>query len=279
MNVKLFLLPQAVWLVLLGLAATGAADDYKDTVLRDKPFAYYHLSESEASQPVADETGSNPGTFQNSPATGITGAIANDADNTAVTFDRSKGQYIQFTNFGKFGSSMTNGFSVEYWLKTSNFTDHQTIFGTANGPGFFTDFLADIAYGGNKKRFRMYIRDNRMNRYEANWYPVGKNINIFNDAWHHIVQIYAPKAEGIHKLQFYVDGQRQILAMMHKGGIPTFTDFNHPLTLGAMDLRGTEPDHLDGSLDEVAFYTTVLTPEQIVSHYRASGAGDHLRKP
>ncbi|EDY19105.1 hypothetical protein CfE428DRAFT_3282 [Chthoniobacter flavus Ellin428] len=39
------------------------------------------------------------------------------------------------------------------------------------------------------------------------------------------------------------------------------------------------PDHLDGSLDEVAFYTTVLTPEQIMNHYRASGADDHLRKP
>ncbi len=277
MNRKVFPLPNAAVFVLLGLAVTAVADDYKDAVLRDKPFAYYRLSESESSQPVGDEIGNNPGTFQNNPTTGADGAITNEAGNKAVAFDRAKGQYIELTNFGKFGNSMSSGFTVEYWLKTSNFTDHQTIFGTANGPGYITDFLSDIAYEGNKKRFRIYIRDNHKNRYGADWYPVGRNINIYDNAWHHIVQIYAPKAEGIHKLQFYVDGQRQILTMMHKGGVPAFSDFNHPLTLGAMDLRGTEPDHLDGSLDEVAFYTTVLTPEQIMSHYRASGASERTR--
>lgn len=276
---KLIPLPNATLLALLALLATATADDYKEAVLRDKPFAYYRLGESEDSQPVADEIGKNPGTFQNNPATGTSGAIANDADNKAVSFDRAKGQYIQLTNFGKFGTSISSGFTVEYWLRTSNFTDHQTIFGTANGPGYVTDFLSDIAYGGEKKRLRMYIRDNHMNRYGADCYPVGRNINIYDNAWHHIVQIYDPKASGIHKLQFYVDGQRQITTMMHKGGVPQFTDFNHPLTLGVMDLRGTQPDHLDGSLDEVAFYTSVLTPEQILSHYRASGAEDHMRKP
>ncbi len=44
-----------------------------------------------------------------------------------------------------------------------------------------------------------------------------------------------------------------------------------------MNLRGVEQDYLDGSLDEVALYTSVLSPEQILAHYRASGALDHLR--
>jgi len=274
MRFKLFPL-----LVFLALAGAALADNYKDAVLRDQPFAYYRLSESEDSQPVADEVGNNPGTFQNNPTTGAPGAIANDPGDKAVTFDRAKVQSIQLTNFANFGSSMSRGFTVEYWLKTSNSTDHQTIFGTANGPGFITDFLSDIAYAGSKKRLRMYIRDNHKDRYEANWYPVGSNVNIFDNAWHHVVEIYAPKASPTHKLQFYIDGQRQTITLMHKDGTPVFSDFNHPLMLGAMDLRGTDPDHLDGSLDEVAFYTTVLTPEQIMNHYRASGAGDHLRRP
>jgi hypothetical protein len=129
----------------------------------------------------------------------------------------------------------------------------------------------------------MYIRDNHEDRYEAEFYPVGGNINIYDNSWHHIVQAYAPKTGGQNnKIQFYVDGVRQTITLVHKGasrGNPMFSDFNHPVTLGAMDLRGKEPDHLEGSLAEVAFYKSTLSPEQIMNHYRASGAADHLRRP
>ncbi|MEP6669247.1 MAG: LamG domain-containing protein [Chthoniobacter sp.] len=271
-------------LALLMTALTSArADNYKDAVLRDKPFAYYRLGEADNTAPVADETGKNPGTFQNSPTAGEPGAIASDSENKSVSFARSQAQFIQLTEFGKFGSSMTHGFTVEYWLKAANFSDHQTIFGTANGPGFITDFLSDIAYTNHTKLLRMYIRDNHEDRYEAEFYPGGRNINIYDSAWHHIVQVYTPKTGGANnKVQFYVDGIRQTITLEHKGaarGNPVFSDFNRPLSLGSMNLRGTQQDPLDGSLDEVAFYTSVLSPEQIIAHYRASGAGDHLRVP
>lgn len=268
--------------ILCTLSTTALADNYKDTILRDKPFAYYRLNENESTQPVQDEMGNQPGTFQNGVSVGTAGALTHDPENKAVSFARENSQSIQLTAFGKFGSSMTGGFTVEYWLKTANFTDHQTIFGTANGPGFITDFLSDIAYHGDKKRLRLYIRDNHEDRFEADFYPGGRNINIYDGAWHHIVQVYAPKDGGANnKLQFYVDGVRQAISVVHKGPPrnPVFSDFNNPLTVGAMDLRGTKSDYLDGSLDEMAFYPSALSPAQIMSHYRASGAADHMRSP
>lgn len=266
----------------IALLATAAADNYKDAVLRDKPFAYYRLNESHPAQPVVDEMGNHTGAFQNGVSVGTAGALAHAPENKAVSLARENNQYIQLTTFGKFGSSMSGGFTVEYWLKTANCTAHQTVFGTANGPGFITDFLSDIAYRGEKGRLRLYIRDNHEDRYLADFFPRGRNINIYDNAWHHIVEVYAPKGGGLNnKVQFYVDGVRQTIAVEHKGPPrnPDFSDFNNPVSLGAMDLRGTEPDHLEGSLDEIAFYTSVLSPEQIASHYRASGAADHLRFP
>ncbi|MDR3406761.1 MAG: LamG domain-containing protein [Chthoniobacter sp.] len=269
-------------LALLVAAITSAqADNYKDAVLRDKPFAYYRLNETVDTEPVADEMGKNPGTFQNKPAVGGPGAIVSDSENRSVALARAQSQFIRLTAFEKFGSAMTGGFTVEYWLKTGNFTDHQTIFGAANGPGFITDFMSDIAYTGHTKLLRMYIRDNHEDRYEVEFYPGGQNIDIYDDAWHHIVQVYTPKAGGVNdRAQFYVDGIRQTVTVEHKARSrtnPVFSNFNQPLTLGAMNLRGVEQDYLDGSLDEVAFYTSVLSPEQILAHYRASGALDHLR--
>jgi hypothetical protein len=261
------ILCRALALALLS-SSSGAADSYKETILHDDPFAYYRLDERNVAQPVADERGNHPGTFQNDPALAVPGALANEPQSRAVTFRRAQAQYAWLTNFGQFGSRMTNGCTAEYWLKTGNATDHQTIFGVANGPGYINDFLADIAYNGTRNRLRLYIRDNRWNRYEVNFQAGGQNANIFDNAWHHIVHVYAPKAAELEdRVVFYIDGVRQKVAVLHKGNAPVFANFNHPLTLGAMDLRGKQPDHLDGSLDEVAFYTTPLSAEQVKRHH------------
>jgi hypothetical protein len=257
----------------LTVAAASPADSYKDAVLADKPFAYYRLGETANTQPVADEMGNNPGTYIRGPKTGTPGAIGTDHGNTAVSFPRRQSQYIKLTKFGNYGSSLSGGFSVEYWLKTADSIDHQMVFGTANGPGFITDFLADIAYGGKRKRFRLYCRDNHSNRFEADFYPTGKNTNLFDNKWHHIVHVYDSKAESLNaQVLLYIDGVQQTMTVGRKGGVPEFSNFDEVLTLGAMDLRGKEPDHLEGSLDEVAFYQAPLSAAQIMSHYQAAGS-------
>ena len=42
------------------------------------------------------------------------------------------------------------------------------------------------------------------------------------------------------------------------------------MTLGALNLRGSIVYHINGCLDEVAFCSRSLSPEEVFSHYRAA---------
>lgn len=209
----------AVVCLLASSVASVSAASYKDVVLGDAPFAYYRLNESTNASPAADQKLNNPGSYKNTPACGISGAISSDATNTAVLFTRADSQYVQLTTLGNFGSTSTSGFTVEYWLKTADSTDYQGILGTINSPGSNTALLADIGYSGDAGRLRLYYRDENNNRYETNFLPTGGNIDIYNNKWHYIVQVYDPGATTVgDRVLFYVDGVRQTATPLLGGG-------------------------------------------------------------
>jgi hypothetical protein len=225
-----------------------------------------------------DEVGKNPGGFVNGPEAGVPGAIRTEPVSKAVRFDRKKNQYVKLTKLGRYASCIATGFSVECWLKTKNARDHQTLFGTANAPDYITDFLVDIAYGDDEGRLRLYCRDDHSNRFEANFFPKGGNIEIYDDRWHHIVYVCEPAAKAASdRVKLYIDGTRQEVATVLKGAAPKPSAFNAPMTLGAMDLRGVISDPLDGSLDEMAFYSSRLSADQVLRHYRAAGYKEHSK--
>jgi alpha-tubulin suppressor-like RCC1 family protein len=256
---------------LAGTAFPSHASQYSATVLADTPFAYYRLNETSNAQTVADQMGANSGRYVNGPTVGVPGAIVSDAASTAVSFNAAASQYVQLTTMGNYGSSMTSGFSVEYWISDSNSTTYQAILGVANSGGYNTDFLVDIAYGGNAGRLRLYYRDDAYNRYEADWYPTGGNVNIYDGAWHHVVHVYNPSAGTVgNRVLFYVDGILQTTTVTLGGSVPSSSNFNGPLVVGAMDLRGTIEYFLQGSLDEVALYTSPLSAARVLAHFQAA---------
>jgi hypothetical protein len=262
------------FIVVLGLQASGYCEEpigYKDAVLADKPFAYYRMGEKNSAEPVKDETSDDGGVYVNDPKVGTAGAIATDPKSTAVSFTRQQEQYIKLGNLGNFGSSLSSVFSIEYWLKTEDSSDHQSILGETNGPGFLTDFLVDIGEG-NAKRFRILCRDDHRHWFQADHYPEGANIDIYDNSWHHIVHVYDPMANALNdQVLLYIDGVRQTLKVSLVRELPTCSDFNNPLTLGAVNRRGVVENYLEGSLDEVAFYLRPLSEAQIMSHYQAAG--------
>jgi hypothetical protein len=214
----------------------------------------------------------------NQPETGAPGAILTEPKSTAVKMARSSNQYIRLTPLGTYGSKVSSGFSVEYWLKTANSTDHQNVFGTANAPSYDTDFLVDIGYAGAAGRLRLYCRDNHRDRFEIDFYPGGKNAKIFDQQWHHVVHVYDPGARSA-PFRLYIDGELQNVMVGRKVGAPKFAAFTSPMTLGSMDLRGDVTDSFDGTLGEVAFYTAPLSGDQVLKHYRAAGYREHAREP
>jgi hypothetical protein len=255
----------------IAMTAPLRAADYKEAILVDKPFVYYRLNEASNATPAVDELGSHHGIYEGAPVIGVAGAIVAEPGNTAASFARTDKQCVTLTNLGDYGESMTKGFTVEYWLKTSDAKNYQVVMGCANDPGFINDFLVDIGYGNKEGRLRLYYRDDTFHRYEANFYPDGGNTKIHDNAWHLITQVYDPLAKEVEdRVRFYVDGVRQVLTVFEGKGPPVSSNFNLPLTLGALNKRGIIQDHLEGSLDEVALYKRVLSPQQILNHYRAA---------
>ncbi len=270
MNTMRFLL--LAFAAVLGLGGSGvSASTYSSAVLSDNPYAYYRLDETSNLDPAVDQMSLNNGAYVNGPTVAVSGALVNDVVSTAVSFNAAASQRVLLTTLGNFGSSMTSGFTVEYWLNDSNSTAYQVILGSANSGGYNTNFLVDIAYGSQAGRLRLYYRDDAYKRYEVNFYPSGGNVNIYDGAWHHIVHVYDPSAALLaDRVLFYVDGVRQTAAVTQAGGVPASSNFNQPMTLGAMNLRGTVQYFLQGSLDEVALYKGKLSAARVLAHYQAA---------
>ena len=255
------------------ISAPAAHASYVGAVTADGPFAYYRLNESTNSSPAADQQGSNPGTYQNGPAVLVPGPLASDPANTAASFNRTANQYVRLTTMGNYGSTMGLGFSVEFWMKTADSTDYQVLYGAANTGGFVTDFLTDIAVGGTAGRLRLYFRDDGNQRYQTDFTLGGGNTNLYDNQWHHVAEVYDPSAAALaDRVLFYADGVRQSVnvSIAGNGSNPSLSNFNVPLTVGAMDLRGTIQDYYQGSLDEVAFYTKTLSAGQVLNHFQAA---------
>jgi hypothetical protein len=267
------------FMVLVGFCLSSHGGDlassYKDAVLADKPFAYYRLDESAATEPVADEAGNNTGVYVNNPRVGVPGAIATDRESTAVSFDREREQYVKLTAFERFGSSLSSGFSAEYWLKTADSSDHQTIFDSNKPEHGATAFVSDIAANPKTKQLRLYCRDDHSNRFDAMFTPGGKNVDIYDDRWHQIVFVYDPTTPVLaDQVLLYIDACRQELTVGRKKAAPMPSNFDAAVTLAASDPGGAGSSvryNLQGSLDEVAFYLRPLSEAQIISHYRAAG--------
>lgn len=261
----------AALIAFAAMAVSLHASSYKDAILADKPFAYYRLNEASPASPAVDELGTHHGIYENAPSVGVAGAIIAEPGSTAASFSRADKQHVTLTTLGDYGGSMTKGFTVEFWMRTSDATNYQVVMGCANDPGFINDFLIDIGYGKKEGRLRLYYRDDTFHRYEANFYPEDGNTKIYDNAWHLITQVYDPLAAQVEdRVRFYVDGVRQILTVFEGKGPPVSSDFNLPLTVGALNKRGTIQDHLEGSLDEIALYKRALSPGQILNHYRAA---------
>jgi hypothetical protein len=85
---------------------------------------------------------------------------------------------------------------------------------------------------------------------------------INNGAWHHVVGTYTSGANG---MKLYVDG---VLQGQTTATVQSFAGY---WRAGAEHLTGwtgnPTDDYFEGSLDELAVYTDVLTPAEITSHF------------
>ncbi|MCU1501206.1 MAG: Laminin sub domain 2, partial [Ilumatobacteraceae bacterium] len=205
-----------------------------------------HLDNFSITPPLADSAGTNVGDYRNGPTLGTPGAIVGDAS-TAV-------QFSGVSDYATVARQISADFSIELWFKS-------TTGGIGTGAQWWQGAgLVDAQVSGPPLRgFGVSLRaDGKVVA------GVGKtDVSIisgsgYNDGgWHHVV-FTREMASGA--LVLYVDG---VAVGAATGSTAALTD-PPAINFGRLQI-GT--NSFTGSLDDVAVYTTVLTPATVIAHH------------
>lgn len=223
----------------------------------------WRLGEASTASPMDDVSATNNnGTYFNAPTGGITGAIGNDPS-TAVSYDG-------INDYSTAARQIAGDFSIEFWVKsTQNFVGE--VYGQTpctqwwHGAG-----LVDADLGGQADDFGISMCQGKIIA-GAGGVGLGEisavSSGTYNDnLWHHVV---VTRTQATGALVIYVDS-----AVVGSTTVNTrLLDDQTQLNFGRL---GFGANYFAGTLDEVAVYTSVLTPTTITNHYQlgTSSAAD-----
>jgi hypothetical protein len=194
----------------------------------------------------------NNGTYVNAPTTGVAGAIAGDA-NTAVQFDG-------VSDYATAARQISTNFSMEFWFKSTQ---------TYSGPDFGQPHcsqwwqgagMVDADTGGAANDFGVALCDGKV--VAGTGTPelsVASSGTYNNGAWHHVV---FTRTQSTGAMILYVDG----VSVGTTSGTTAALTSTVNINLGR---RADGQQYFAGTLDEVAVYTTVLSPATIAAHYNS----------
>lgn len=211
---------------------------YQAVVLADTPLGYWRLGDS--SMPVQDSSGN--GKHQSNPSglddvtLSASGALTGNS-NTAATFDGVNDQ-ITLPTLDR------DTLSVEMWLKRAR-----------SSAGGTSDRLI-----GGKKTNAWGIGFNTANTIfftKVGVSSVDSTGTIADTNWHHFVLTYDGSTA-----KFYIDGA-------DAGTSSYSTTFDNTGGIYYIGNLHTGSQYFQGSIDEVAVYTSILSQTQVTNHYNA----------
>jgi hypothetical protein len=261
----------------IGLLATSvisattraAPSSYQDAVLANNPYAYYRLGETSGSTTAADSSGNNrAGTYVNNPALGVPGAGVGD---TAASFARASSQYLTTDQLAGFGSLMGSA-SWEFVFSTTTTNAQMGLGGTLNtGAVSAWEITLNRNAGGSTSAngVRLFLRDDNGNAIGTAFSAP----NAFDGNFHHLVFTYdRTGTSNDNRIVAYLDGVQQTLSFGSPGGNSTpstFSNFVFNTAFAARQNRAAADLFFDGTLDEVALYSSVLSPADVAAHAQA----------
>lgn len=228
----------------LGLAFdVQAQSTYAEVVLSDNPVAYYRFEETSGTV-AADSSGNgNAGEYRNGPTLAQPGA---ERLGRALRLDGVD----DFVNTPR---TVSGSFTLELWINT-------TADSLGGGQAFEGNGLiwSDVAGGAND--FTLAALNNRMAFFTGNpEITISSSTPINDGQWRHLV---ATRSLG-GQIRIYVDGEEQASAPASAA----LLDANPIMAIGGNVL---DDRYFNGLIDEVAYYTTALSPERIRAHYLAA---------
>jgi len=219
--------------------------DYNSMILSGNPVGYWRLGETSGTI-SNDEIGTADGMYSGGFTLGQSGAIVHEGGNKAVAFDGVDGQnsipHVTAINFG------TGDLSVEFWMKSSTITGAAVMMinkGGASGRFWIeqtsTGITINCYFGGALDFYLAYT------------------VAVTDGEWHHIVATF--DRDGLEKI--YVDGVKGPDDKDISGGSAVSWD-----STSALIISSGVVGRYNGSIDELALYDRILTPEQIMAHYK-----------
>jgi hypothetical protein len=241
----------------LSLATVASAADYPSTVLANNPSAYYRLEETSGS--VAHDSSVNGvNAAYNFSTTGSPQLGQPGIDTNSISFNGGGADYgyVDIPSsalIAPVGANGTNSgpFSAELWVQATSQPASWTVpIEVAQYPNGWNIYVSGADAGnGATSYFYLVMRPPIFNA------AVDFPIQFLR--WYHLVLTF----DGTNAL-FYVNG------VSHgpynaSGFVPALTSDAH---IGSGQGVGWQP--LNGGVDEVAFYTNVLTAAQVQNHYQ-----------
>jgi large repetitive protein len=235
----------------LGLSTANTftvSSPYRTAVMGDNPGGYWRLGEASGTTAV-DETGTNPGTYQNGVVLGQPGALSTDGS-TAASFD---GVNDIVTVPSNASLNATTGVTAEAWVKRTS-------------SGVWQNIVAKPGNGATaSQNYALWI--NTTNRPVAYFGNGSSSIGVTSTTvldtnWHHVAATYDNATAKI-----YVDG---VLTASASSSVQLTA------STGSLVI-GRTPDNVrifGGLLDEVAVYRAALTAARIQAHYNAGTSVD-----
>jgi hypothetical protein len=234
--------------VFIALSLTNVANagmiEYKNNVLADNAFLYYQFEENQgASLAVDSSAGGSNGSYIGNVNLGSTETGAAIGLGNSAMLDGSS--YIDVPSLGVY-SQLT----IEMWVNLDE------INGGCCTSLFSTDSWGSS--GGSSLHFNIH---NSSIQHVVN----SNNGDVFSDpsaiqinTWHHIVSTYDSFSGQV---QIFVDGN------LNK----TEAHGNNLLSLTASQIGAWRGNRgMKGHIDEFALYSTILTSQQIDSHFKAA---------
>lgn len=240
------------------VTAPGA---YAQSVLADGPANYWRLGDPAGTTGVdlADSTnpleGKDDLKVRSGVSFGSAGAILNDTD-TAAAFNGT-------ANSGANNPTLANRpnvFSQEAWFRTSSGSGGE-IFGYGNSQAGVSIDYDRVLYMSNAGRLYFGVRPGGGTRITIN-----SASSYNNNQWHHVVTTL-----GSNGMQMFVDG----VLVASRTDTTTAWPIDAYWRIGGDTLSGwtqrPSSSNLNGQIDEVAIYSSVLPLSRIQAHYVASG--------
>jgi Concanavalin A-like lectin/glucanases superfamily len=219
---------------------------YHEQVLAASPAAYWRLGETSGTS-AADETGANPGTYNNV-LLGEPSALSSDS-NPSASFSGTQ-SYVRVPDSPSL--DMTSAVTIELWAKRRTIGGYQVLVGKpGNGQSKFENYALWLVPS---------------NRYTAYFGNGSTSVSVVTPAitdtnWHYVVATYNGS-----RARIYLDGvlKQDIASTLQ------LTPNTLPLNIGRANANNY---FFNGWLDEVAVYPTALPAQTIVAHYnRATGS-------